>query len=187
MPGEVLTAGGDAGQSRPGFFGKLPATGDFVARGLPDALRQSWDRWVTRPLAPRQRAGAVWPEGGLRFRLVSGGRAAGGVVVPSADSAGRGFPLSLVLIGDALPGPAGLDPWCDSALAAVGDGAGIGADQLFDLLASLAPPEGEPGGGPFQLWTAAAALPADPENPGPVLDTLFTAPAPVSSGESSSP
>ncbi len=38
-----------------GFFGKLPARGDFVARGLPPGARPVVDRWLTRMLAPAAR------------------------------------------------------------------------------------------------------------------------------------
>jgi len=42
MPDEVLTPGQPQDDQRPvaGFFGKLPATGDFVWRGLPDGFRK---------------------------------------------------------------------------------------------------------------------------------------------------
>ena len=31
-------------------FGKLPAHGDFVSRGLSDAAREAWDSWATAAL-----------------------------------------------------------------------------------------------------------------------------------------
>ena len=45
MSGPLLTA--------PGFWGKLPAAGDFVGRRLPAAFVEPWDRWVSRHLVPR--------------------------------------------------------------------------------------------------------------------------------------
>ena len=41
----------------PGFFGKLPAAGDFVSRRLPRDFVRFWDRWVARHLVPRLAAG----------------------------------------------------------------------------------------------------------------------------------
>lgn len=124
---------------QPGFFGKLPCTGDFVARGLPTRFRSRWDAWVTQHLAGRLKDDGCWPHGGLRFRLVSGGRVAAGTIVPSIDSAGRAFPLSLLLFGAELPAPDALDQWCDAALAAAkpalrGD---ADADELLAALEGL--------------------------------------------------
>ena len=83
-----------------GFFGKLPATGDFVCRGLPDAFRKPWDSWLTRYIAPLQRGGHSFPQGGLRFRLPSGGHLAAGVILPSQlDSLPRGTRRGGYLLG----------------------------------------------------------------------------------------
>lgn len=187
MPREILTPEpgsepapepepADAWRPEAGFFGKITATGDFVARGLPDAFRHAWDRWITRHLAPRQRAGADWPAGGVRFRLSSGGRAAGGVILPGGDSAGRPFPLTLLVIGPAaLPGPAALDPWCDAA-AALPVAAMADADALWAALDALPLPQGElTGAPPLILWRAGRpAEAAAPDAPGAALDRLFT-------------
>lgn len=181
MPGTVLSP------PEAGFFGKLPATGDFVTRGLPEPFRRQWDRWVTHHLAPRLEAGAAWPEGGLRFRLSSGGRMAAGVVLPSRDSAGRDFPLSLVLIAEGLPAPAGLDPWSDAAaevarMAIAGQG---GADALWAALEALDPPAGPAGPAvPMELWSRGQPpAPCAPEAPEALLDRFFGRPdACLSSG-----
>ena len=175
MPREVLIKPAEAG-----FFGKLPCTGDFVARGLPPAFRGHWDAWVTRYLAGRLKGSTPWPTGGIRFRLVSGGRVAAGVIVPGQDSAGRVFPLSLLLIGANLPEPGMLDPWCDAALAAAGP-ALRGEDDADTLLAALdgvLAPTGAGGTEPgMQIW--AAHLPpvsCDPSDP----ETTINAVHPVS-------
>ncbi len=34
-----------------GFFGKLPARGDFVRQGLPRSFTDTWDAWVAGALA----------------------------------------------------------------------------------------------------------------------------------------
>jgi type VI secretion system protein ImpM len=175
-----------------GFHGKLPSYGDFVSRGLPVGFQAFWDAWAAAHLARRE----GWPEGGLRLRLQSGGRVAAGVAIPGADRVGRRFPLAAFVIAPALPGPEGLDPWCDGALACLrgAQEAGQGPEALQDALEALAPPEGAaapPEGasdGPAMLvWTrdaAAAACGAD--DPAPVLDALFQGPEP-SCSESSSP
>ena len=166
MPAEVLSA-------EAGFFGKLPCTGDFVARGLPAAFRGHWDAWVTRHLAGRLKDGSIWPEGGLRFRLVSGGRVAAGVIVPGQDSAGREFPLSLLLIGAALPAPDQLDAWCDAALIAAEtaqDGS-TDADALLDALDAVPLPFGaNDDSSGMQLWSAQLGpVPCDPLDPDPAI------------------
>lgn len=169
-----------AGQTFAGFFGKLPSTGDFVARGLPDGFRRSWDAWVTRHIAPLQRDGATWPTGGLRFRLVSGGRIAAGVILPGADGAGRTFPLSLILIGPTLSGAGDLDPWCDAAVRAAREHAL--PDALWQALDALPQPDGTgPAAGPALILWAKGQGPraADPDDPSGPLVALT---AGVSSG-----
>ncbi|MFZ1346545.1 MAG: type VI secretion system-associated protein TagF [Tabrizicola sp.] len=152
MPDEVLTPDGDA---RPvaGFFGKLPATGDFVWRGLPDAFRKHWDAWLTRHIAPLQRAGHSFPEGHLRFRLPSGGRLAAGVILPSQDSAGRQFPLSLLLIANGDMSQAQIDPWCDAALQLSPEA--LSPDDLWQVLDALPAPTPQGSAtGQMQIWAS---------------------------------
>ncbi|SCW82751.1 type VI secretion system protein ImpM [Rhizobium mongolense subsp. loessense] len=86
----------DAAVILPGFFGKLPAMGDFVTRGLPASFVGPWDRWITRHLVHRFSEGSVSAHPGLRFIL--GPESFGpmtGVVMASADRAGRRFPLTI--------------------------------------------------------------------------------------------
>jgi len=35
----------------PGFYGKMPATGDFVTRRLPGDFVRVWDRWLAQHIA----------------------------------------------------------------------------------------------------------------------------------------
>ena len=146
MPGKVLAAElPTASGPEAGFFGKLPFTGDFVSRGLPRAFCKNWDAWVTQNLAGRLKDGTIWPDSGLRFRLTSGRRVAAGVIVPGYDAADRPFPLSLILIGADLPGPDGMNLWCNAALLAAGpaqDGT-ASADHLLEALDQIAAPVGE--------------------------------------------
>lgn len=170
MPGEVLS------EPFAGLFGKLPASGDFVARGLPDAFRSRWDAWATRHLARRAEP---WPEGGLRLRLRSGGRTAVGLVLPSQDAVGRRFPLSAFLVLPFPPGLAEADRWCDGALpllraATSGES---DADALWEALALLPPAEGpaEREAPPLTLWAEGSApRAADPLDPEPTLAELLS-------------
>lgn len=169
MPREHLTA-----DTLTGFFGKLPATGDFVTRGLPAGFQSFWDGWAARHLAPRREG---WPEGGLRLRLESGGKVAAGVAVPGADRVGRRYPLAAFVIAPVLPGPRALDAWCDAAHAALlaAQAGGQGPDDLATALAALDPPEGAAEGPAMALWAPGAeAAPCDPAAPQQVLDTLFS-------------
>jgi len=87
-----------------GFYGKLPAHGDFVRRGVSPALATAWDGWLSALMATVRDdlgeeewldvylTGPVW-----RFALGAGvaGVAQTGVMVPSVDRVGRYFPLVL--------------------------------------------------------------------------------------------
>jgi type VI secretion system protein ImpM len=142
-----------------GFFGKLPAAGDFVARGLPEGFVRPWDRWLTRHVAPLE-----LPEAGLRFSLVSGGKCVAGVILPSADRHGRRFPLTLACILGTRPGPAQVDRWSDAAIALDRRD----PDALAEALDALPPMEpGDPPAGPLHVWrraaTAAEAPLAEPD------------------------
>ena len=93
----------------PGWYGKLPATGDFVARRLPAAFSEAWDRWLQQAMAgSRERLGARWHESYLsmpvwRFLLSPAmvtPNAWAGLMLPSVDAVGRQFPLT---VAAALP------------------------------------------------------------------------------------
>ncbi|MCE6959793.1 type VI secretion system-associated protein TagF [Cereibacter sphaeroides] len=158
--------------TRVGFFGKLPAAGDFVARGLPAPFCRAWDAWVTRHLAQRLGNGA--PQGGLRFRLSSGGRMAAGVILPSKDRVGRRFPLTLALVGERMPSAPGLDPWCAAAAALVTSA--LAPDDLARALEDLPLPDMTPApeSPAMQLWIAGSpALVCDPGAPEAALDRLL--------------
>lgn len=87
-----------------GFFGKIPARGDFVRAGLSTDFTASWDRWLQRVMPEgERRLGAEWAATWRvapvwRFALSAGqcgGRPIVGLWLPSVDSAGRRFPLTL--------------------------------------------------------------------------------------------
>jgi type VI secretion system protein ImpM len=175
MPDDVLTPDPSTDDLRPvvGFFGKMPTLGDFVWRGLPDTFRTKWDAWLTRHIAPLERAGGVCPKGGLRFSLPSGRRFAAGVIVFSHDSVGRHFPLTLLLVADGRLTREQIDPWCDAALAL--DPGTLSPDALWSSLDALpSPTPGAPAAGPMHLWLPGGpCIATDPTDPGNVLRTLF--------------
>lgn len=175
MPRKVLTDPEAGSENAPGvgFFGKLPSTGDFVSRGLPDAFRRKWDAWLTRHVAPLHRGDLPLPPGGLRFRLPSGGRLAAGVILPSKDSAGRHFPISLVLIVEGNLSQHQIDSWCGAALDL--PVLTLSPDDLWRALDALPAPEAEgPATPPMELWTPGRpALAVDPADPAPHLRHLL--------------
>ncbi len=114
-----------------GFYGKIPARGDFVRAGLPRSFTDPWDNWLQTAIADsRPLLGPVWTDAWLeapiwRFQLpsgISGPHAALGLFMPSIDRAGRHFPLSFVCLAElALPEsgwPAEAYAWLDQAEAA---------------------------------------------------------------------
>lgn len=107
-----------------GLFGKLPAHGDFIRRGLPAAVATRLDGWLQAELGraadPQATITAIVP-----FRLASTAIAAGqlalGALVASRDRIGRAFPLVALRLSPhpsgALPEPmpAAWDDWCGRA------------------------------------------------------------------------
>ncbi|MGD9511661.1 MAG: type VI secretion system-associated protein TagF [Geminicoccaceae bacterium] len=105
-------------EARIGAFGKLPALGDFVARGLDPSFTEAWHGWLERGLAaaradlgesflPAYMQAPAW-----RFALTAG--LAGelpvtGIMVPSVDAVGRWFPLTLAAAGGRAE-----EPWYDA-------------------------------------------------------------------------
>lgn len=100
-----------------GLYGKVPAHGDFVRRGLPSSFVGPWDAWLQDGMAAaRERLGDRWAtlwDGAppWRFALPAGAcgpDAVAGVMLPSEDMVGRRFPLTLAALlpaGMALPEP----------------------------------------------------------------------------------
>jgi type VI secretion system protein ImpM len=165
-----------------GLFGKLPAHGDFVRRGLPSSFCDAWDAWLARGMAAARGSlgenwEGVWDASPVwRFALPAGACGpdpVAGVMAPSQDSVGRRFPLTVAAV---LPGAiAGFWPpgWFAEmeGMALEALELGMTADRLVAALPTpfddpdLAEPP-EPG-----WWTAGSAeapglvwpLPALPE------------------------
>ncbi|MCA1490703.1 type VI secretion system-associated protein TagF [Ensifer sp. NBAIM29] len=166
----------------PGFFGKLPATGDFVTRGLPTSFVGAWDRWISRHLVHRFSSNS--PQGHPVLRFLIGREAFGpmtGIVMASADRAGRPFPLTIA----AVPPVATIDiaiaagDWFE-ALEATGTSACAGqldGDGLAARLRSLPFPAVAAEGSPVRrmaLWLGRSEpIEVNPDEPEPMLRELL--------------
>ena len=107
-----------------GFYGKVPARGDFVRSGLPRDFVETWDDWLSEVMsASKEIGGDAWLPAFLeapvwRFALpsgVCGAFAIIGLMLPSVDKAGRYFPLTFAAAVDGPDVPFGpaADTWLD--------------------------------------------------------------------------
>jgi type VI secretion system protein ImpM len=135
-----------------GWFGKLPALGDFGSRRLPPPMLARCDAWLSAGLASsRARLGERWLGLYLGAPLWHFLWSPGvvdpqwwrGVLMPSVDRVGRYFPLLLAAgWSDGPPDdPAGLQRWLD-ALAEAGRDClrpGASVERLEAALQALPP------------------------------------------------
>lgn len=146
-----------------GWFGKIPALGDFATRRVPPEFVAVWDDWLQRSLASSASAlGEAWLDvyrrgPMLRFALlpsVCGESLWTGIVMPSVDRVGRYFPLTIALALEAQPG----------ALAAA-----ISAHDWFAVVEEVALRTLESDASPDELdaGLAAAVFPWAPADVGP--------------------
>ncbi len=76
----------------------MPCSGDFVTRRLPSGFVNIWDRFVAMHIVPLLSKNLEWPANGLRFLVgpdQAGPNAFAGLIVPSCDTIGRVFPLTI--------------------------------------------------------------------------------------------
>ena len=155
-----------------GFYGKIPARGDFLRAGLPRSFTDPWDEWLQSAIpASRDALGEAWlgcwMEAPIwRFCLPDGGCGPDGVLglwMPSVDRAGRHFPLAFALI---CPGAApdvlaaAGTPWLDAAEAIGLDAIenATAPDTLSARLDALAAPAAPAtAAAPAALWWTAGA------------------------------
>jgi len=148
LPEDFLSSG--AGVA--GWYGKIPALGDFASRRLPTEFTQRWDAWLARAIESSQAAlGSGWLDTYLsgplwRFALSPGiidSRFWFGVLMPSVDRVGRYFPLTIATASSLPPNPplATLERWyeraCAAALECLTSGATV--ERLESELADLGP------------------------------------------------
>jgi type VI secretion system protein ImpM len=107
-----------------GFYGKVPARGDFVRSGLPRDFIEAWDDWLSDVMsASKEIGGEAWLPAFLeapvwRFALppgLCGACAIIGLILPSVDKAGRYFPLTFAAAADGsgVPNGPAADAWLD--------------------------------------------------------------------------
>jgi type VI secretion system protein ImpM len=130
-----------------GFYGKIPARGDFVRHGLPRGFTDPWDTWLQSVMSGSQALmGDDWLPAFLEapvWRLIlppgmCGSLAALGLMLPSVDRAGRYFPLTFGALSPLCVDPGSAEAWLDSCEAA-----GLAAleqdsppDEIAGMLAS---------------------------------------------------
>jgi len=166
----------------PGFYGKMPAAGDFVTRRLPGDFVRVWDRWLAQHIVPLFGL-ETWPAD-IALRFLAGPGSFGGsagIVLQSADRVGRQFPLSVVArLPEAPLKLAYADAWFESieAPALAAQRGELTPDELDAALTALPVP---PVGGELDviddlvMWTAHTDIfDIDPQAPQPILQELFT-------------
>lgn len=166
-----------------GMFGKLPAHGDFVQRNVPAAFIDTWDEWLMRCLqSSRDTLGERWLDVYLtspiwRFALSPGAvdtHAWAGIVMPSVDSVGRYYPLTVLqrLSSDVnvIELVSAQTTWFEKfeALALRGLEDGLDADQLQGAFQGVA----APGDAGYRRDDAALCWRAAPEEVGTLTRQL---------------
>ncbi|MDX8533961.1 type VI secretion system-associated protein TagF [Mesorhizobium sp. VK25A] len=165
----------------PGFYGKMPAAGDFVTRRLPGDFVRVWDRWLAQHIVPLFGV-ETWPAGtALRFLSGPGSfGASAGIVLQSADRVGRQFPLSVVArLSEAPLKLAYADAWFESieAPALAAQRGELAPDELDTALGALPVPlvDGDVIDD-LVMWTAHTDIfDVDPQAPQPMLEQIFAA------------
>ena len=124
-----------------GIFGKLPAVGDFVARGLPAGVRSPMDVWLTNQIVPLALTATGWPEGGVRAAIILAQSPWLLLIEPSEDAVGRQYPLVACtpLVG---ADQAAADAWADAVwpMLLCGIEEGVGPDALLAGYAAMTVP-----------------------------------------------
>lgn len=167
----------------PGFYGKMPATGDFVTRRLPGDFVRIWDRWLAQHIVPLI-GSETWPRT-TALRFLAGPASFGasaGIILQSADRVGRQFPFSVVAqLPEAPVRLADADAWfarIEEAAFAAQQGE-LTPDELDTALAELPVPPVEPGAeviSDMVMWTARSDIfDVDPLSPQATLEQIFAA------------
>ena len=136
-----------------GLYGKLPAVGDFVRRGLSAQVAGSLQDWLQRELGglaggdADTRDQAMIDAPSWRFTLSAGvlaESAMAGILTPSRDRVGRIYPcIALVQLNDQdAQAAAACSVWFEALDRIVENGVarGAGVDEVFEALQALGPP-----------------------------------------------
>jgi type VI secretion system protein ImpM len=147
-----------------GWYGKLPALGDFAGRRLPAEFVARWDDWLQRGMArSRSDLGERWMELYLTFPvwrfIVPGDKpeqfAWCGVLLPSVDRVGRCFPLTICRRLDH-------DEARGMGIAAIDDELGHLAEAGMQALDGIAPDDLDKALDTFTPAAASESAPATP-------------------------
>jgi type VI secretion system protein ImpM len=92
------------GLGLPSWYGKLPGTGDFAYRRMDRYFQDTWDDWLQRGLMGLREQYADWItpylNASLWFFALGPGLISSkpwlGIMMPSVDSVGRYFPLTML-------------------------------------------------------------------------------------------
>lgn len=171
--GEPPGQAAEFGRPVPGWFGKIPALGDFASRRMPESFVAPWDAWLSQGLERvRNALGEGWLDAYLsgpiwRFGLMPGlvdRHGWAGVLMPSVDRVGRYFPLTIAAAwSDPRLELKGLEAWLGQLRAIALDclAPEASVETLEAALAGLPPPWGavdpDPG------VAATTSLPGLPE------------------------
>ena len=130
------------------LFGKLPAHGDFISRGLLAGERDRLDDWLSTEMADTRAAfGKAFEDlfdtaPPWRCAWAGEGHWSAGALAPSVDAVGRRFPLLVARDGLRAEEARAVAEACEAALYdALAEG--WTADQLVEVVAGLAPQAGE--------------------------------------------
>jgi type VI secretion system protein ImpM len=91
-------------KNKPGFYGKIPARGDFVSKGLTHSFLATWDQWLQSALiTSKEQLGDQWLDfyltGPIWHFVLSAGicdrNVWAGILMPSVDAVGRYFPFTV--------------------------------------------------------------------------------------------
>lgn len=97
-----------------GYYGKVPAKGDFISKNLPRGFTDPWHSWVKEWLArSKHQLGEAWQEYYLTTPLyqyilspgICGNHLWIGVMMPSVDRVGRYFPMTICKTVPTLANP----------------------------------------------------------------------------------
>ena len=126
-------------------FGKMPAHGDFIARGLAAEERDALDNWLAGEMAAaRDALGEAFEErydSAPPWRFACGETA--GAMASSVDSVGRRFPLLVGRTEAAADTAAGIAEACEQAIYDAFENAWT-ADDLAAAVSGLKPGTAEP-------------------------------------------
>ncbi|MFT4908703.1 MAG: type VI secretion system ImpM family protein [Oleispira sp.] len=124
-----------------GFFGKIPLTGDFIHRRMGSVFMNRWDEWLKiNILHSQKQLGERWlpiysQSPMWRFCIAPGvidDKAYLGIMIPSVDSVGRYFPLTVAQAVDAKAIPFMLSDMANQWFQNI-------EDLLLDLLEGYEP------------------------------------------------